>query len=135
MLHKIGATILGIALIFAVLPLSASAQSTAACNDYIFNRYLRIGQSDFSTGGEVSKLQRFLQRQGTFNHRVTGYFGPITAQALRSWKVREGFAFLYGGADFNFSRMDNIARQIALKECPSYTRTLHRAVLFQQQGI
>ncbi|WP_054636535.1 NlpC/P60 family protein [Thalassobacillus sp. C254] len=39
---------------------------------------LRAGMSN----GEVSQLQETLKEEGHFNHSVTGYFGPITRQAV-----------------------------------------------------
>ncbi len=43
-----------------------------------------------SAGDDVGGLQEFLSEQGLFNADVTGYFGPVTAQALATWQVSQG---------------------------------------------
>lgn len=45
---------------------------------------LRFNSADFTTGGEVSKLQQFLG--GTVN----GHFGPATQQLVKDWQSAHG---------------------------------------------
>lgn len=55
------------------------------------SRTLSLGSSDSTTGGEVSKLQRFLTRTGHYNYgEITGYFGPATEQAVQAWQAANG---------------------------------------------
>lgn len=46
------------------------------------------------TSGEgVSALQNFLKEQGTFTYpKATGYFGPITQEALNAWQLKYGIS-------------------------------------------
>lgn len=41
-----------------------------------------------SHGNDVMALQTFLNEQGFFKHKITGYFGPITRQALIQWQKK-----------------------------------------------
>lgn len=51
---------------------------------------LSVGSTDFESQGEVSALQKFLKKEGVYQYEVTGYFGPITNQALRTWQQQKG---------------------------------------------
>ena len=48
--------------------------------------------TDATTNGEVSKLQRFLTADPSFypEASVTGYFGPATTRALQRYQARNG---------------------------------------------
>ncbi len=48
------------------------------------SRALYVGLSDNETGGDVTKLQRFL------GVNTTGFFGPVTEQKLKEWQARKG---------------------------------------------
>ncbi|WP_096203087.1 C40 family peptidase [Bacillus sp. FJAT-45350] len=39
-------------------------------------------------GDEVKKLQQLLKEQGHFNHKVTGYFGRVTAAAVKEFQLK-----------------------------------------------
>jgi peptidoglycan hydrolase-like protein with peptidoglycan-binding domain len=54
----------------------------ASCVD--LSRNLSVGETDARTGGEVSKLQRFL------GGSVTGYFGPLTLGLVQEWQASRG---------------------------------------------
>lgn len=41
-------------------------------------------------GDDVVSLQEFLRSEGVFSANATGYFGPITAQALTHWQASQG---------------------------------------------
>jgi peptidoglycan hydrolase-like protein with peptidoglycan-binding domain len=58
------------------------------CRAYV--RELRRGMS----GDDVRALQEFLINEGMFSSEPTGYFGPITTEALRAWQAREGIVSL-----------------------------------------
>jgi len=45
--------------------------------------------SEGSEGDDVLGLQEFLQAEGLFSAVPTGFFGPITAAALKQWQARE----------------------------------------------
>ena len=55
---------------------------TGSCVDLSNNLY--AGISDTTTNGEVTKLQQFL------GMNTTGYFGPMTLQAVQSWQSSHG---------------------------------------------
>ncbi len=48
------------------------------------NHNLSVGSTDATTGGSVSRLQKFLGGQ------VTGYFGPATFRLVQSWQQKNG---------------------------------------------
>lgn len=55
------------------------------------SRPLFLGVSDSETGGEVSKLQRFLTQAGHYTYgQSTGYFGPATQMAVQTWQKANG---------------------------------------------
>ena len=43
-----------------------------------------------SRGDDVTGLQEFLRDQGFFSGNATGFFGPVTAQAVAKWQSQEG---------------------------------------------
>ena len=47
------------------------------------------GLNDFTTAGEVSKLQEFLKSEGDLNIALaTGFFGEMTEAALKKWQAK-----------------------------------------------
>ncbi len=62
----------------------ASSQSHRICG--VLARNLSQG----SSGTDVSALQEFLRERGYFSARATGYYGPVTAQAVARWQAAEG---------------------------------------------
>jgi alpha-L-arabinofuranosidase len=56
---------------------------------YLPIHYLRLGQSDAETEGEVSKLQRFLSQYPDIYPEglITGYFGALTQKAVQRWQA------------------------------------------------
>lgn len=70
------------------------AQQNSACT--ILTQNLYIGLYDYGTGGQVTKLQKFLKAQGDFTHpSITGFYGAATQQAVQSFQSRMGI--LSGG--------------------------------------
>jgi peptidoglycan hydrolase-like protein with peptidoglycan-binding domain len=65
----------------AVLPPSGSGTSCP-----LLSSYLKRG----STGAEVSALQEFLYEKGMFKQEPTGYFGPVTEQAVQLYQASKG---------------------------------------------
>jgi len=62
---------------------ASSAQlSPSACLSLRYDLY--ADQTDSTTGGEVSKLQRFL------GVNPTGFFGPLTQEAVQRWQASRG---------------------------------------------
>jgi len=54
---------------------------------YIFTKKISIGE----TSNEVRQLQRVLRTLGYFKHpSVTGYFGPVTEESVKSFQKRWG---------------------------------------------
>lgn len=52
----------------------------------LLNRNLSQGMS----GDDVRGMQEFLQSEGFLAASPTGYFGPMTAQAIAKWQAKEG---------------------------------------------
>lgn len=70
----------------ALLP---KAQSERTCTQFRFSLYR--GLNDTATGGEVSRLQEFLEEKGYYSFgSITGYFGPVTEAAVKKWQASEG---------------------------------------------
>lgn len=58
-----------------------------AASQMIPTQDVSFGMRDEQSNGSVSALQRFLLKEGLFDHEVTGYFGPITKTALEKWQT------------------------------------------------
>jgi len=59
-----------------------TGNNTKSCN---FTKNLRIG----SQGEDVKDIQRFLKKQGFFNHPyITSYYGPVTDKAVRAFQAK-----------------------------------------------
>ena len=52
----------------------------------VLNRNLVQGMK----GDDVLGLQQYLQEQGYLNTQVTGFYGPLTAQAVARWQTEQG---------------------------------------------
>ena len=61
---------------------STSSSTSASC--VTLTRVLSFNQGDATTGGEVSKLQKFLGGQ------VNGHFGPATVTLVKNWQKAHG---------------------------------------------
>jgi hypothetical protein len=48
--------------------------------------------SQGTRGSDVQSLQEFLRTQGHFSAEATGYYGPITAQAVARWQASQGIS-------------------------------------------
>lgn len=70
--------------------ISAIAGATTPASNYricaLLNRNLSVG----SQGDDVSGLQEFLYQQKILTVTPTGYFGSLTADAVRRWQANEG---------------------------------------------
>ncbi|MCB9814987.1 peptidoglycan-binding protein [Candidatus Nomurabacteria bacterium] len=52
---------------------------------------LYLGSTDKNTSGEVSKLQQYLSQTGHYKYgEITGYYGPVTQEAVRAWQSEKG---------------------------------------------
>ena len=79
------------------LALLSSSGRTINCVD--LQSDLWIGKTDATTGGEVSKLQRFLLNQGYGDsasdfRNPTGYYGELTAGMVVKWQKAHGMDFV-----------------------------------------
>jgi hypothetical protein len=59
--------------------------SPSAC--FAASNNLRLGNVDYSTNGDVTRLQSFLEGQGYFNRVPTGYFGTVTLAAVINFQT------------------------------------------------
>jgi peptidoglycan hydrolase-like protein with peptidoglycan-binding domain len=57
-----------------------------------FTHYLHYGTTDQYTGGDVSRLQSFLNTQGFFNYAPVGIFGPLTYRAVQQFQTAHGIS-------------------------------------------
>ena len=73
--------------------LQSSVSQSMACVDLTYDLWIR--KTDGETGGEVSKLQRFLVGAGVYPEaKITGYYGDLTAQAVVRWQKAHGMDFV-----------------------------------------
>ncbi len=71
----------------SVLPI----QSMPAFCAYVSNN-VYVGSTDRTSASDVTKLQTFLNARGYLNVSATGYFGQLTAQAVRSFQAQNGIS-------------------------------------------
>ena len=72
----------------AASPPASSAPSSPAASAYVFTKVLTIG----STGAGVTALQNQLIALGYLKASATGYFGALTAAAVRKFQAAHGLA-------------------------------------------
>lgn len=71
----------------------APISAAAGCLDLSVN--LIPGTNDATTGGAVSRLQLFLRDAGVYpGGQITGYYGPLTAEAVTRWQKANGMDFV-----------------------------------------
>lgn len=82
--------------------LTGSAPAAASC--VTLSHDLTLGSTDAVTGGDVTRLQTFLQNEGDFTYTGTkGYYGYITATALGKYQVAHGLASSASDADYGLA--------------------------------
>src|SRR3989344_4416755 len=65
------------------------APQNTNCSPLILTSKIYLGIRDAQTKGEVTKLQTFLKAQGDYTYpEITGYFGPVTQQAVQKFQAR-----------------------------------------------
>jgi len=70
---------------------AASITATAAAGaggGYVFTKFLAVGY----TGAEVTALQQKLTALGIYAGPVTGYFGPLTRAAVKTFQTKNGIS-------------------------------------------
>jgi hypothetical protein len=87
-----------------ILSLRSAQSSSSATGTQCaaFTRDFSLGATDATTGGEVSRLQKFLYGwamypDGSMADYVTGYFGPATSRALQGWQIKHGISITTPG--------------------------------------
>lgn len=79
--------------IITILPVLAFAQvGNTALSCVSITHNIQYGSRDILTGGDVSTLQNFLQRQGYLNSAPTGYFGSLTFAAVNKFQRANGIS-------------------------------------------
>lgn len=73
---------------FTVNPAPASPVLSGTGGGYLFDADLSLGV----TGSAVIELQNRLKAEGYFNGAATGYFGPLTMQAVRNYQRAHGIS-------------------------------------------
>lgn len=76
--------IVGISCLFFMAPFSQT--EAAGCID-LGATAMRFGSRDFATAGKVSLLQGHLNDKGFLAVEPTGYFGPMTFQAVKDFQT------------------------------------------------
>ena len=76
-----------------ILPMLAFAQTGSAASSCIsITHNIQYGSRDAFTGGDVSTLQNFLQKQGYLTSSPTGYFGTMTVAAVNKFQRANGIS-------------------------------------------
>jgi peptidoglycan hydrolase-like protein with peptidoglycan-binding domain len=71
---------------------AGTSDTSASTAGLTLTRRLALGMRDSGTGGDVSRLQRFLALHAAIYPEglVTGYFGPLTERAVQRWQIARG---------------------------------------------
>jgi peptidoglycan hydrolase-like protein with peptidoglycan-binding domain len=78
-------------IVAVILAFAASANAAVfAPTCTTLNYGLSFGSNDSWSGGKVTKLQNFLYTEGDMQVSATGYFGPITLHAVKSFQASQG---------------------------------------------
>ncbi|HET8581493.1 MAG TPA: peptidoglycan-binding domain-containing protein [Candidatus Paceibacterota bacterium] len=94
----------------AIARMGAGSGSAAACAD--ISHALSLGSTDAATSGDVSALQRLLTQTGDYAYRtITGYFGPVTQQALERYQARLGIVSAGSPATTGYGRAGPATRR------------------------
>ncbi|SRR5258708_4700379 len=72
-----------------VAPFFAFAQAPSCVS---IEGNIKYGLKDENSGGEVSTLQSFLNSGGFLNSSTTGYFGPLTLQAVKDFQNKNSLS-------------------------------------------
>lgn len=74
---------------------SAEKPTTPTASCLTLSHNLMLGSKDATTDGDVTKLQAFLRDQGVYpSGNITGYYGPLTAEAVVKWQKANGMDFV-----------------------------------------
>ncbi len=93
------------------LPLAASNAKASLCG--IIARNLGRG----SSGDDVERLQMFLQKTGDLVASSTGFFGPVTEQALQKWQARMQLATSGDPVSTGFGALGPKSREFLMAHC------------------
>ena len=91
-----------------------STQGGQATSCVALTRTLYVGLSDGETGGEVTKLQRFLGMS------PTGFFGPMTEGKVRAWQAQKGIVSS-GDADTTGYGLVGVRTRALMNQCGGTT--------------
>src|SRR3990167_1059087 len=70
---------------------SVAAESGSQCIAITHN--MGPGDTDATTGGDVTRLQQFFRFQYNNFPDATGFFGPITEASVRQWQSGHGIVY------------------------------------------
>ncbi len=70
------------------MPTGAVNAQQTTCT--IFSHNLYRGLTDYTSNGDVSRLQAFLLQEGYFPYQPVGIFGPITFQSVQNFQAHNG---------------------------------------------
>ncbi len=105
--------------------------NTPLCLDLSYN--FGPNDTDATTGGEVTKIQRFLVSHGLMSATLPfGYFGPATMRALQAWQTQKGIVSSGAPDSTGYGFLGPKTRRALActgqepipKECPIYQRLL-----------
>jgi len=109
------------------------------CPKLIHNFYL--GVKDDETGGQVTELQKFLAQDTSVYPEglITGYFGPMTEQAVRKWQAKHGIVSSGSPDTTGYGVVGPKTREVMRARCSSVvsvgTQTLLPTVGQVQQNV
>ncbi len=86
----IASFILPLLLAATIVPANAVQAQTTASSCTVLTHNLRMGATDYATGGDVSRLQAFLSQTGYFPYAPVGTFGPLTFRAAQQFQASQG---------------------------------------------
>jgi murein L,D-transpeptidase YcbB/YkuD len=71
-----------------LLQLQSQSSGTNAATSYTFTEFLTVGSQD----DEVTALQKRLAADGYYSGSITGYFGTLTAAAVKKYQTANGIS-------------------------------------------
>ena len=97
---------------------ASSSPGIAVSQCVRLSRGLYLGTSDKETGSEVSVLQKYLKFTGDYDYpEITGYFGPATERAVKSFQSRNGIVTQGDAESTGFGVIGPSTRSAIAKGC------------------
>jgi len=114
---------------------ASSSPGIAVSQCVRLSRGLYLGTSDKETGSEVSALQKHLKSTGDYDYpEITGYFGPATERAVKSFQSRNGIVTQGDADSTGFGVIGPSTRSAIAKGCVNPVPPVQRISVTYPKG-